>query len=461
MKNLWILTEERPKIKVLETILELISKEHGFKYQIINPEILPIIRNGNFTFTYKLEGVESEGFENVYIKLASGNSSFVDFLVFLQEQEPVEGAEPLYAIEETKTDDSESRNTGVYQRCSKFVYIDFFFPNVRKVMLYNLQIAQKESPTSTNVFGTRMLRTVGVEVLGKVIDNEVMRPFESLDELISFKGGMRKAPKGNTPIQIKNTKDAIIISGKLFKSGGLSHDPNIGALSIISACVRKWEPHKKIVITNHGLSQEHIGRTNKFIRIANKLKIELEGLTMPVVTPTDLYWHYEKSQEKVATIFIDIVLSTYTKAEIIYSNHAGSERGYFLHTKYGPIAIPKYKEGMRLKYKQGDKDVIIHIPDIVVYDRDRNLIIDVEGKKYSTRMQGIEDLKNYEYLDEKIIKPSHDPELFSHTVVVFGSNETTINEPEIGFMLNEDGKMVLGKNAPEIIREAIDKLLGN
>ena len=31
--------------------------------------------------------------------------------------------EPIYAIEETKTDDKESRNTGVYQRCSKFIFI--------------------------------------------------------------------------------------------------------------------------------------------------------------------------------------------------------------------------------------------------------------------------------------------------------------------------------------------------
>ncbi len=35
------------------------------------------------------------------------------------------------AIEETKTSDDESRNTGVYQRGSKFVYITPYYQNVK------------------------------------------------------------------------------------------------------------------------------------------------------------------------------------------------------------------------------------------------------------------------------------------------------------------------------------------
>jgi len=50
----------------------------------------------------------------------------------LQIDEPDQNSKPLYAIEETKTDDSESRNTGVYQRSSKFVYVEFYYPGVKK-----------------------------------------------------------------------------------------------------------------------------------------------------------------------------------------------------------------------------------------------------------------------------------------------------------------------------------------
>src|SRR5690606_24239592 len=112
---------------------------------------------------YQVLGINSPNIGNIYVKTVSGYSSFVDFLVYFQEQEPVADDTPLYAIEETKTDDSESRNTGVYQRCTKFVYIDYFYSYVKKIMLYDLQVTQKAKPTQTNIFGSRLLATCGVE----------------------------------------------------------------------------------------------------------------------------------------------------------------------------------------------------------------------------------------------------------------------------------------------------------
>lgn len=94
-------------------------------------------------------------------------------MVFYQENEPTQADTPIYAIEETKTDDKESRNTGVYQRCSKFVFIKNYYPNVRMIMLYNLQVEQKEKPTETYIFGTRLLLTLGVEILGKKLDETI------------------------------------------------------------------------------------------------------------------------------------------------------------------------------------------------------------------------------------------------------------------------------------------------
>ena len=107
----------------------------------------------------------------IFIKSISGKSSFVDFLVFHQDEIPSLSDEPIYAIEETKTDDKESRNTGVYQRCSKFVFINFYYPHVKKIMLYNLKVEHKQTkPTNTYIFGTRMLMTFNVEILGKQLD---------------------------------------------------------------------------------------------------------------------------------------------------------------------------------------------------------------------------------------------------------------------------------------------------
>ncbi|MFA4890490.1 MAG: hypothetical protein WC587_02565, partial [Candidatus Paceibacterota bacterium] len=137
----------------------------------------------------------------------------------------------------------------------------------------------------------------------------------------------------------------------------------------------------------------------------------------------------------------------------------GSERGYFLHNKLGPIAIEKYQAGKREKYKLGDKTMIIYIPDVVIFDPKRNQIINVEGKKYSTRKDGIKELKNYSYIEKKMLKPSHNPNSILRTVVVFGSKEKRIKEKQIGFMLNENGEMILGKQAPDIFKEVVKKLL--
>ena len=249
-KNLWVLTEERPKLEVLRQILEKFANDNGFSGFVDNLRILPILENNKFAFTYELIGFRCNRINKIYIKTVSGYSSFVDFLVFYQNKKPDPAIDsPDYAIEETKTDDSESRNTGVYQRCSKFVYLESFYPSVRKIMLYNLQIDQKETPTETNVFGARMLLTNGVKIIGKKLDKKLFKPFSSVDELIVCKNSMRKPPKGNIPIEITKANDTIFVSGRLFKSGGLLHDPNIGALSIISATLRKLGWQGKIVIT--------------------------------------------------------------------------------------------------------------------------------------------------------------------------------------------------------------------
>ncbi|HOQ79303.1 MAG TPA: hypothetical protein PLW94_03695, partial [Candidatus Absconditabacterales bacterium] len=294
-KNLWILTEERPKRDVIHNILFKFSKDNEIPCFIDTIRILPILNNNNdFSFTYEVVGFKSNKINQIFIKTISGQSSFVDFLIFYQENEPKIEDTPIYGIEETKTDDSESRNTGIFQRATKFVYIDFFYNDIKKVMLYSLKIKQKESQTKTNIFGTKCLLTLGVEIMGKKLDPKNHTPFKTVDELIDFKNSMRRPPKGNVPILINKTNDKIEVSGRLFKSDSLSHDPNIGALSLICASLRKLGWDKKLVITEHGLSQKHIKGNNKFVQIASKLNIDFDGLQRVAPKIKDSYWHYEK-----------------------------------------------------------------------------------------------------------------------------------------------------------------------
>jgi hypothetical protein len=454
--NLWFLTEERPKKEVLRTIFEKFTKDNSFTAFVDKIRILPILEVGKFTFTYEVLGFRCNKVGKVYIKTVSGNSSFTDFLIFYQENEPTQQDMPIYAIEETKTDDKESRNTGVYQRCSKFVFIEYYYPNTKKIMLYNLQVEQKETPTETYIFGTRLLLTLGVEILGKKLDDSIFTPFKTIEELIDFKANMRKAPAGNVPISITKKQNKIEVSGRLFKSGALAHDPNIGALSIISAVLRKLGWKKSIEITQHGLAQEHIGKTNKFIQIANKLDISLQGLSLPKAEMNVDYWKYDKEGEKLGTIFIHLVVEEFAQGYSIFENHAGSEKGYFITKEGEPIPLAKYKD--REKYKEGDKDQINHIPDLILLDFGRNEIINIEGKKYASRKNGIEELNNYDFIEQNYIQVHYPDFQIVRTVILYGSNQEEIIEIEVGFLLNENGQPILGIKAPKLFQEAIKNL---
>jgi hypothetical protein len=88
-KNLWILTEERPKRDVVHNILFKFSKDNEIPCFIDTIRILPILNNdNNFSFTYEVVGFKSNTINQVFIKTISGQSSFVDFLIFYQEHEP-------------------------------------------------------------------------------------------------------------------------------------------------------------------------------------------------------------------------------------------------------------------------------------------------------------------------------------------------------------------------------------
>jgi hypothetical protein len=83
-KNLWILTEERPKKEVLQIILQYFAKDYALA-AFINPlHILPILENNNFTFIYEVTGFLCNKINKVFIKTISGYSSFVDFLIFIK-----------------------------------------------------------------------------------------------------------------------------------------------------------------------------------------------------------------------------------------------------------------------------------------------------------------------------------------------------------------------------------------
>lgn len=453
MDNLWLLTEERPKPSVILQIIEMYCTDFNDSFTLHNEiKIKPHIENGIFKFVYEVEGLKVSNADKIYIKTVSGSSSFLDFLLFKQVNAPTEGNANdnlIMAIEETKTSDDESRNTGVYQRGSKFVYITPYYNNVKLYMLYNEELEAREDkkPSDTSVFGTNILLTLGVTIVGKDT-SKWFKPFESLEELIRFKAGMRQPPAGNVPITIKKFDDRIEVSGRLAKpadAGNIGHDPNIGALSMISKCIRALGWNKDIVITMHGVTQEYVNKTkgkNKFLYICNILGLKLDGINMPNrVELPELYWHYEMSSEKMTSILLH-VLGMYNGMYGVYENHAGCERGYF-RTKNGTlVTLPK-------KDKNG---INLYLPDVVLYDEPSNLILLVEGKKLSTLANGIDEIQYYDSIENEYIKPAYKDVTILRCVSIFGGNETNHLHKDVLIYMNLSGKIFINPQAPECVK---------
>lgn len=456
MDNLWILTEERPKTSVICQIAELYKRDFGGIIKSMDKDTVKIradFKNGFFQFIYTVEGISIQGIDKILIKTVSGSSSFFDFLVFKQEKAPSEDTPGnlLMAIEETKTSDDESRNTGVYQRASKFAFIDAFYKDVNLYMLYNdeLEAREEKKPSDTSVFGTNMLLTLNVDIVGKDTSKWFTK-FNSIEEMICFKAGMRQPPAGNVPINITRFDDRIEVSGRLSKpadAGNIGHDPNIGALSLISKVLRTLGWTQRIVITKHGVSQKYVNRThgkNKFLYICSVLNMELEGITMPKkFSLPEKYWHYEKRSEKMASILLHMV-GEYHGLRGIYQNHAGCERGYFKTKTDQLITLPK-------KDRNG---INLYIPDLVLHDPVSKYVVLVEGKKLSTLQAGIDEIEDYDSIEIEFIKPHYKDCQIYRCVSIFGGNLTSLPHPKVVLYLSETGRVIINPNAPECILDA-------
>jgi len=444
--NFWFLTEERPKTESIRTILELFATKNNIKINVTNLKIKPIFKNQKFTFEYEIKDAIIPDIDKIFLRIVSGNAgSFVDYLVFRQKDEPEpKNDNPLYIIEETKTTPKESRNVSVYQRLSKFVFVDFFkniIKKAEKVMLYSIRTEYNTIP-KTFVFGVRTMKTLDVNVVGLPQNYE---KFSNVQDVINSKNSFSTKRSDNIPVMItlNDKKDTAYISAKLVKNNGLS-DPNIGSTSAIAALIRKLDPNiKKIIIKNHGLNQSQVEKSkNKLIKLANKLNFELDGLNIQSTTTDDEYWKYSREGEKICSIFLHLSLE-YSKEKIIYENHAGSEQGYF-ELPDGTFESIKKKQGK---------------PDLIILDKQTKMIYLIEAEKGENAFianKGVNQLSSFTEVEKKFCS-KYLGYKFARFVIIFG--DEIVSDDRIVLQLKTDGTVIFGKKCPNIIKNAIQNLI--
>ena len=102
MSNLWILTEERPKSEVIRDIVRIVFNKKSYVGFFDAIRIIPLLDDNNrFIFTYQVLGINSKQVNEIFIKVVKGKSSFADFMVFIQDKEPIQSDQPFLIIEES------------------------------------------------------------------------------------------------------------------------------------------------------------------------------------------------------------------------------------------------------------------------------------------------------------------------------------------------------------------------
>jgi hypothetical protein len=367
-----ILTEEVPSYDEITFMLSNILGIETILFK--NARIIPN-NNGN-----KFSGEWELNFDNykIIIKLFKGESSCADYLLFHGNVDNDTSAEnAICVLESTKTNDTNSRNTSVNQRITKFIVYKKIYPNskARMVMFYNNKW-EKKNLTDTGKFGLRLMRSLDIESYhGENYSYENLYDLYSIDKFVSIQELMDtknkiKEKKGNISVKIVNKDDIYYISCKLDKGtsnncGKISHDPNVGLLSGLINFIYKNNNTCRIVIEKHNISQVYFNKLpkSKFWYAINNIPVEFTDISI-IKRPylPDKYFTIENScTEKISTIlFSQLIESKYL---CIFSNHSG-------------CALTNIKTN--------DKDIIVERtmprPDILFYDKINNILLIVEGK---------------------------------------------------------------------------------
>jgi len=444
-KTIWILTEERPRVNAVKQILQIVNDKFSLvTFKNSNQgtiKIKPNISKGKFKFEY---GVE-DTYPPVIIKTIKGNQgSFVDYLVFITKNFPKPSDIPVIAIEETKTTQTESRNTAVYQRLTKFVFLDLFknYNSCTKIMMYSFKKSLPLQNSPTFVFGIKLMKTLGIHIVGLQVNDRKFEQFNTLEEMIDAKNNIKKR-KGNVSVGMYRHGDTVMISAKLKKCKMFAHDPNMGLVTALSkASMLLDSTIKKIIVTDHGLTQNMVEKTkNKFNKIATELNIRYHGLcfTYTPIEKESPYWIYPKNNENFVSMLLHTVLE-HGGHNVIFEHHSGAEQGYLTDKNNTQTSVPK-------KIKK---------PDIVFISESEHAIYVIEAElacNVFSPKAGISQLEKFTEFVNMVASmyPTHE---IKKRVIFYGNDidhKKFLRSNDILFQLTSDGKIMVSNNCPQWI----------
>ena len=451
-KNIYILTEESVSIIEISKIVKEVCIKKNIEIKFNDLKILPSFRNNKFKHEYKVYNYISNDIEDILIYGigASSKNPHVDFLVYYQSSKPLPEQlfeNCIFAIEATKTNNKDSRNTSLGQRAGKFVHLNYYLENEKfntTPVMYKTH--QQEDDTDSVKFIGKILNHLPVKTEFWGTKKDSYEKFESLDDLITEKNNIadKNNRKNDIPLTIRREKNEIRLSGRLANPGStgkakngytgkIKSDPNEGQLALIAKSIRDFGFSEKIIITNHDLNPNAVlNQTNKFIKFANYIDFEIDGCKIQKKFFGKTYFKYvTQDQEKIASILAQVILVN-KGMKTIFENHGGCEKSFIYLDLINKDIDKKYTEFPK-NYSKGK----LKIPDLIMLDEQSKIIYLYEGKKSIYKNKGLEEMKNYGDLEKDILKEHYPGFNFKRSLIIEGGVKDQDNN--VTFQLDENG----------------------
>lgn len=438
LNTLWIAGEENPHTDTTYKAIKIALDRKGIDY--ISDLSSFQVKRSIAPNEYQIFGFLSDMFIEIRYLVVSGNTSFSDYIFYLQEKYPDNSSVPFHFIEATKNGFESSGNM-TDQRSEKHILPRHYFGREIPFSYFiNSPVGTKKVPKNSNLRATRRMVTCGVEIIHSFIGDEKyssisVPKFSSVEEFVKDDKNLSFDKEGN-----------IIFDLPLWnsKNNALMSDPNIGRLCSIMDTLRSLNFKKQFSIQNHNIVTRRFQHKNKMSLILNVMQSDFVAINVEGIGKLEKQQFSEKNYinfviegEKLCSIALENILSA-KGHKIIFSNHAGSEKGFILNREEELISLPR-------KDEFGQK---LGIPDLVTMCVENKKIYFFEAERLENKNKGLKQIYDPKFVRgcKFIMKlyPEYSAEIHLATYgkkcdpEIFYSLDTNDNE-----MLNLEAESVL------------------
>ena len=298
--NIYLVTEESLSIPNIKLILKKQFIKSVDTY-LFGSKIIITQSDAN---TYEIGGVASRNYNKFYMKIAKGNTSFVDVLVY-ESENPADllTKRPSSAWEITKNlpNSSESGNM-TSQRLCKFPFIKYRWGEEVdcKYLIDYLRDIKDADVNKSNERSFALLSAMGVEIFFSNVSSDECRRYIPKQRVISigdlyYSGKTNKVYDKNNAVNIETN----LWNNKKHKRG--EHDPNKGWLGAMVFLFRKAGYTGKIIVHSNRPLGYFKDNDNKITKILNRenVTVRYQGNSFKMNKPKELGPRITKHQHVI------------------------------------------------------------------------------------------------------------------------------------------------------------------